>query len=179
MMKKLLTVALVLIGFYAQAQERTTVFERFTNQHAIGIGVTGYLPSGNVFKTGYGASVKSEWPIAQDLSITGTVGIAQFNYKRIFNEELQPTKAATFVPITVGAKYFLGEELYFEGNFGGGFASGYPRKDGFFTVELSAGYQWKLSKTGSLDTSVGYLNWGNNDNLKVVAFKVAYRVQWF
>lgn len=178
-MKKLLTVALMLIGFYAQAQERTTVFEKFTNQRAIGIGATGYLPSGNVFKYGYGASVKSEWPIAQDLSVTGTVGIARLDYKHIFKEELQPTKAATFVPITVGAKYFLADDFYFEGNVGGGISSDYTRKDGFFAIELSAGYQWKLSKSGSLDTSVSYLNWGNNDHLKLVALKVAYRVQWF
>jgi hypothetical protein len=177
MMKKLLTIALVLIGFCAQAQERKTVFEKFSNNKAFSVGASGYLASGNVFNAGYGGSLKYEWPIAQDLSLTGTVAYARMTYKDVYKEEVQPSNPATFIPITVGARYFLGDKFYFEGDIGGGFISNF-RKSSMLDVQLHAGYTFKLSKSGSLDAAIGYLNWGNTDHLKFTTIKLAYRVEW-
>ncbi|OOQ60980.1 hypothetical protein [Mucilaginibacter pedocola] len=178
MMKKLLAIALVLIGFCAKAQERKTVFEKFSNNRAIGIGISGYLPHGNFFKNGYGASVKSEWPIAQDLSLIGTLSVARFNYKSEFKGEALPTKPATFIPLTAGARYFLGDKIYFEGLVGGGYVADF-HKSAFLSIEASAGYIMRLNKTNSFDFSVGYNNWGSGENLKATVLKVAYRAEWF
>nr|WP_294948856.1 outer membrane beta-barrel protein [uncultured Mucilaginibacter sp.] len=177
MMKKLLTIALVLIGFCVQAQERKTVFEKFSNNKAFSIGAQGYLPSGNPFNAGYGASIKYELPIAQDLSLTSTLAYARMSYKDVYKEEIQPTNAASFIPLTVGARYFLGDKFYFEGDIGGGYVSNF-RKSSILAVQLHAGYTFKVSKTSSFDASIGYLNWGNSDHLKFTTLKLAYRVEW-
>lgn len=177
MMKKLLIVAFVLVGFCAYSQERTTVFEKFDNSKAIGIGVTGIATSGNYFNNGYGVSLKSEWPVAQGLSVTGTIGYVRLSYKDFFKDEKQPTTPSTFFPIKAGVRFFLASNLYFEGETGGVYARDY-KKDGLFIIELSAGYLMKVSKKGSFDVSLAYQNWSRADNLKLVVLKLAYRAEW-
>lgn len=176
-MKKLLTIAFVLIGFCAYSQERTTVFEKFDNSKAIGIGVTGIVTSGNYFNYGYGGSIKTEWPVAQGLSVTGTIGYVRLSYKDFYQEVKQPTTPSTFLPIKAGVRFFLASNLYFEGEMGGVYARDY-RRDGLFIIELSAGYLMQVSKKGSFDVSLAYQNWSNKDNIKLIALKVAYRAEW-
>jgi hypothetical protein len=135
------------------------------------------LPSGNVFKSGDGVALKYEWPIAQDLSLTTTLTYARTHYKKYYHEERQPNGHAEFIPLTVGARYFLGEKFYFEGDVGGGYANNF-HKSSILAVQLYAGYTFKLGKSSSLDAAIGYINWGNTDNLKFTTFKLAYRVEW-
>ncbi|RZL31516.1 MAG: hypothetical protein EOP00_35015 [Pedobacter sp.] len=149
----------------------------------ISIGPEFGLPSGNftnISGIGLGASVKADFPIAPEVSLTLDAGFMNFFGKK---NKLINIQDLTYMPIKAGIKYHLSEGIYAEAQLGAAFPlnTGQAR---LFAWSPGLGNLFKLRSENLLDVSLRYEGWTgenptpsflNTSNTKgFVAIRFAY-----
>lgn len=153
----------------AKAQER--------DLKAFGLGVEIPIPTQSVYSIGIGASGKLEIPLTGNLGLTVTSGITEMYYKSGLVYALDVPSTDTFVPLKGGLRYFLGPGVYAEGEMGNTFEIEHDKRD-LFTYAIGPGFVAPINggKNG-IDVSFRYESWSNHE-LRLTAFRVAYRFGW-
>lgn len=165
----------------ASAQLRTLLAPKFS------LGLEVAAPTGdakNLYGFGFGGSGKIEIPATRALYITATAGYTSFYLKdaikntlRTFGSSLKP---AGFVPLKVGAKYYLIPFVYVEGELGAAIgvqqtAVGSNILAGHGTAFAYAPGVGVTVPLVGIDAGVRYEGWSQNGHFDQVALRVAYR----
>ena len=119
---------------------------------------------------GIGASVQAEVLLQENLYGTATFGLISYNGKSYGTGT--KFKGETFLPLRVGAKYFLSGGVYgalqagvaFLNN-GGGTA---------FAYSPQLGYEFKTKTDKAIDASFKYDGYSKNGTLGAVGVRIAY-----
>jgi len=129
----------------------------------IGFGAEIGLPSGNfsgISGIGVGASVKADFPIAENFALTVNGGFMNFFGKR---NQIFKIQDLTYLPVKAGLKYQFGESFYAEGQVGAALPLNNGQKT-LFVWSPGIGNQFKLSGGNKLDFGIRYEAWtGKND----------------
>lgn len=123
---------------------------------------------GDFYNLGYGASLQFQTPIAEKLNFTATAGYLNFKAKDEFGGG-----NVGFVPVKVGARYFLAENFYAGGELGASFGT----KDGSgtaFAYTPNIGVEFPVSDKGSIDLGARYEAWSNDGTLRFFGLRLAY-----
>ena len=138
----------------------------------------------NLYSVGFGGSGKIEIPATRQLFITATAGYSSFYLKdalkntlRTFGASLKP---AGFVPLKVGAKYYLIPLVYVEGELGAAIgvqqsATGTNILSGHGTAFAYAPGVGVVVPIIGIDAGVRYEGWSQNGHFDQVALRVAFR----
>jgi len=116
------------------------------------------LPSGNftnISGLGLGASVKADFPVATEFSLTLNAGFMNFFGKK---NKLINIQDLAYIPIKAGLKYHLNEGLYAEAQLGAAFPlnTGQTR---LFVWSPGLGNLFKLRSGNVLDVGFRYEGW--------------------
>ncbi|RFZ82079.1 hypothetical protein DYU05_15730 [Mucilaginibacter terrenus] len=147
------------------------------NNKAFSIGLDMPVAIRNEFFTvGAGASIKGEYPIGENLSVTAAGGYQILRVKDAYRTEEGPNKAGAFIPVKAGVKYFLGDGLYFEGEGGISIETNYAKRK-YAVIALGPGLMVPMKNRSSIDFSLRYEDWGSS-RIKVLGIRAAYRFDW-
>lgn len=140
----------------------------------LGIGFDVGLPIGDFgdfANYGTGGSILYQHPVSKSLNITGNVGYIRFNGK----ETIGTLKyRQSFIPIKVGARYFIIENIYGTAEVGSSIATANGSGVSFiYTPGL--GVEIPVSRTGSLDIGARYEGWTKNTGtLSFIGLRAGY-----
>jgi hypothetical protein len=166
-MKKILLTLIIFAG---------TVFTTFA-QTKIGdgkfsIGLEAGLPVGDIHQFAdyiIGASIKYEYPVAQNLFITGSAGYSSLHAKSIDYSYSSPGYSYEFhsdggsadiIPVKVGAKYYFDRHFFGEGQLGAAFVT---QSGGgtLFVYSPGVGYTFD----GGFEAGVRYEAWSKDGTI--------------
>ena len=174
-MKKLLFVVFAFLSVSAYAQSTNTPEQ--PNNRALSFGIENILARKSpFFGYGFGGSIKGEYPVGESLSLTGTAGYDKFFVKGAYKNPSGSTPLASFIPIKVGAKYFIGSFVYAEGELGGTIETNYEKKK-YVNLTVGIGYLISITPRTGLDLSIRYEDWGDQA-IKMGALRAAFRADW-
>lgn len=186
-MKKTFTLFLLLAGFTFAASAQQN--DRFK----INVGLEGGLP---INSTSYTASaglfLKAELPVSKNLALTANVTYSKFFFsdtlKTLHEFNGDRETSATFIPVLVGARYYLPSGFYGEAQIGASFGSKssegtggdlYPDTGTAFAFTPGVGYALKLKNGEAVDFGVRYEAWHKTiATLDFVSLRVAYKFNW-
>ncbi|MBC8987608.1 outer membrane beta-barrel protein [Pedobacter sp. N36a] len=146
----------------AQAQKDPAM-----NGPKLGIGAEFAFPMGNfgdLYKMGYGGSLLYQHPVAPNLNLTANAGYLSFKAKDIFGGG-----TSGVIPVKVGARYFVAENFYLNGEIGAAFST----EDGGgtkFAYSPGAGLEFPVADKASIDLGVRYEGWSKGDGLVTPSF---------
>lgn len=166
-MKKIIASILVMIGATSIATAQ------FDSKFKVSLGPELSFASGafsNTHSFGIGGTIQTEVLLQDHLYGTATFGIISYNGKS--NGAGTKYKGQTFLPLRVGAKYFLSGGVYgalqmgvaFLNN-GGGTA---------FAYSPQLGYEFKTKTDKAVDASFKYDGYSKNGTLGALGIRVAY-----
>lgn len=167
-----LLIAGILFTLSALAQQEV---EPFRNRHQFGTGFEFVAPLGNfrnIYRHGMGVSVAYQYPVSENLKITGKIGYIKFA------EQLDVFGySSSSIPLKAGAKYFLGKYVYGSAELGAAFFSSriHPSygdgtkivktDDGTsFIYAPGAGVEFAVDRFVALDLSMRYETWAKSGN---------------
>jgi hypothetical protein len=166
-MKKIMVCMMVALGtsFLAMAQNDSKFKFSFGPELSL---ATGAFSDTHSF--GIGASVQAEVLLQEHLYGTATFGLISYNGKSYGSGT--KFKGETFLPLRVGAKYFLSGGVYgalqagvaFLNN-GGGTA---------FAYSPQLGYEFKTKTDKAVDASFKYDGYSKNGTLGALGVRIAY-----
>ena len=147
----------------------------------LGIGVEGLLPVGNlhdVSNVGLGITPRLQYGVADNLALTLTSGYYNFFGKELDNTAFK-TKSYGMIPVKLGIKAFVSQNIYLSGEVGAGFeTSGFgelkdgPEYDTNTKLLASPGIGWANQKW---DIGARYENYsGQSNNFGTVGLRIAY-----
>jgi len=138
----------------------------------LGIGAEFAFPVGNfgdVFNLGYGGSLQYQHPVANNLNITGSAGYLSFKAKDEFGGG-----SIGFIPVKAGARYFVAENIFINGELGAAFST----EDGgttAFAYSPGVGVEFPVSDKGAVELGARYEGWSANSNTSsFIGLRLAY-----
>ncbi|WGQ11939.1 acyloxyacyl hydrolase [Pedobacter gandavensis] len=152
----------------AQAQKDPAM-----NGPKLGIGAEFAFPVGNFgdFQNfGYGGSLNYQHPIAPNLNLTGSAGYINFESKEILGTKFN----SGFIPVKAGARYFLAENFYINGELGASFATGSNNSGTAFVYSPGIGVEFPVSDKSSVDLGGRYEGWSNNGTASFFGIRAAF-----
>jgi hypothetical protein len=166
-MKKTMVCMMVALGTSFLAMAQTDSKFKFSFGPELSL-ATGAFSDTHSF--GIGASVQAEVLLQEHLYGTATFGLISYNGKSYGSGT--KFKGETFLPLRVGAKYFLSGGVYgalqagvaFLNN-GGGTA---------FAYSPQLGYEFKTKTDKAIDASFKYDGYSKNGTLGAVGVRIAY-----
>lgn len=187
-MKKTFTLLMLLAAcvFTASAQTKSN------GGFKLNIGLDGLLPVGET-KVGYdygvGLSVKGEIPVSQAFKVTASVGFNTLMFSSLSTEAHKVNgdneQSATFVPVEVGARYYIKSRYYVEGQIGAaiGTQTGTSSSAGItpdsgtnFAYTPGAGILFPMKGGEAIDIGVRYEGWvRDGSTLAFLGLRVAYK----
>jgi hypothetical protein len=169
-MKKLLPLIFLFsyIAAYSQGQSKP--------QKAFGVGLDIAFPTNSIYNVGFGGSGKAEVPIIGNVSLTATAGFTSFYYKSSFLGNTKTQAPSGFLPLKAGAKYYISEGFYLEGELGTAIETNYS-KNKLFAFSFSPGFIIPTGKHTGIDVGLRYENWGSG-RVRQTGIRVAYRLGW-
>jgi hypothetical protein len=181
-MTKLVAVAFTAAALFVGAN---TANAQSTKKSALrfGIGVDGLLPTGNlkdISNVGLGITPRLQYGVADNVALTLTSGYYNFFGKQINNTQFK-TASYGMIPLKVGVKAFVSQNVYIGAEVGAGFetkpygALKGQNTDGFAKntkLIASPGIGYASQKW---DVGVRYENYsGQSNNFGAVGLRVAY-----
>lgn len=145
----------------------------------LGIGAEFAFPTGDfgdVSKLGYGGSLQFQTPIAEKLNFTATAGYLNFQGKDYTIAGIGTIDGgnAGFIPVKIGARYFLAENFYAGGELGASFATG-DNSGTAFVYTPNIGVEFPVADKASIDFGVRYEAWSRDSStLRFVGLRLAY-----
>lgn len=167
-MKKFL-ILLPLLGFLAfKSAAQTNDGGKFN------IGLEGGLPLGTskqLFNSIIGASVKYEYPVAQDVFVTASAGYNGWLIKHEYSDFDGAKKVYSFVPLKAGIKGYLQEGFFLEGQVGASIYAGSNGKGTSFIYSPGLGYTFP----SGFEAGVRYEAWAKDGTASQVGLRLGYR----
>ena len=177
-MKKILLALAIIAGtaFTTFAQTQPGGGGKFS------IGLDAGLPIGTAHKyLDYiiGGSLKYEYPVADNLFITGSAGYSRvhaksfdisFNYPDFSSQYHIEGGSVGVIPVKVGAKYYFDGHFFGEGQIGAAFTTGNGTGTAF-VYSPGVGYTF----AGGFEAGIRYEAWSNNGTTGQLGLRLAYR----
>ncbi|SHF20253.1 outer membrane beta-barrel protein [Pedobacter caeni] len=144
------------------------------NGPKLGIGAEFALPIGDFadgWKLGFGGSLLYQHPVAPNLNLTANAGYISFKSKEI--PFIGGTVNMGYVPVKVGARYFLAENFYINGELGAAFGT----KKGsstMFAYSPGVGVEFPVADKSSIDLGARYEGWSNDGSLSFIGIRAAF-----
>lgn len=143
----------------------------------LGIGAEFAFPTGSfgdAYDFGYGGSLQFQTPIANKLNFIATGGYLNFKGNDInvagITEKL-PDQG--FIPLKIGARYFLAENVYAGGELGAAIGTGSNSNTSFiYTPHI--GIEFPVADKSTIDLGARYEAWSNNGTSRFVGLRLAY-----
>lgn len=140
----------------------------------LGIGAEFAFPVGHFsdgYNFGYGGSLNYQHPVAPNLNLTGSAGYINFQSKEIpFVGKVNEG----FIPVKVGARYFLAENVYVNGELGASFATGKFNSGTAFVYSPGVGVEFPVSDKSSVDLGGRYEGWSKNGTSSFFGIRAAF-----
>lgn len=139
----------------------------------IGIGAEFAFPTGNfgdVYNFGYGGSLNYQHPVAPNMNLTASAGYINFETKEVLGAKFN----SGFIPVKVGARYFLAENFYVNGEVGASFGTGDLNDGTAFVYSPGVGVEFPVSDKASIDLGGRYEGWSNNGTLSFFGIRAAF-----
>lgn len=141
------------------------------NGPKLGIGADFAFPMGDfgdISKFGVGGSLLYQHPVAPNLNLTANAGYLSFKYKDVFGGG-----TSGFVPVKVGARYFVAENFYVNGEIGAAFST---EKGGStaFAYSPGLGIEFPVADKSSIDVGARYEGWSKNGTLSFIGLRAAF-----
>lgn len=144
------------------------------NGPKLGIGAEFAFPIGDFgkgFDLGYGGSLLYQHPVAPNLNLTANAGYLSFQSKK---DILGGRINAGFVPVKVGARYFVAENFYVNGEIGAAFATGDNANGTAFAYSPGIGVEFPVADKSSIDLGARYEGWSKNGSLSFIGVRAAF-----
>ena len=142
----------------------------------LGIGAEFAFPTGNfgdVYDFGYGGSLQFQTPIANKLNFIATGGYLNFQGKENALGGTFTAPDRGFIPLKVGARYFLAENFYAGGELGAAIGTGSGSSTAFvYTPHI--GIEFPVADKSTIDLGARYEAWSNNGTSRFVGLRLAY-----
>lgn len=140
----------------------------------LGVGVDFGFPVGDFgdgYKLGYGGSLLYQHPVAPKLNITGTAGYLNFQSKEIpgFGKI-----NAGFIPVKAGARYFLAENIFINGEVGAVFSTGDNNSGTAFAYSPGIGVEFPVADKSAIELAARYEGWSNDGTISFVGLRLAW-----
>lgn len=161
-------------GIFAFSNVNAQKKDPAMNGPKLGIGAEFAFPTGDFGKGsdfGYGGSLLYQHPVAPNLNLTGSAGYLNFESKEI--PGIGKLNAG-FIPVKVGARYFLAENIYVNGELGASFATGSNNSGTAFVYSPGVGVEFPVSDKSSIDLGGRYEGWSNNGTLSFIGVRAAF-----
>ncbi|RQO75342.1 hypothetical protein DBR43_08270 [Pedobacter sp. KBW06] len=137
------------------------------NGPKLGIGAEFAFPMGDfgdLAKFGVGGSLLYQHPVAPNLNLTASAG-----YLSIKDKDIIGGNTTGFVPVKVGARYFITENFYANAEVGASFGT----KSGVgtrFAYSPGLGVEFPVADKAAIDLGVRYEGWSKGDALVTPSF---------
>jgi hypothetical protein len=171
MMKKLLLILIAVGGTVMTTFAQSSTSSSPAANARFSVGIEAGLPistAGNIYSFAIGGSLKYELPIASNTLFGVSAG-----YTSITAKSLYGGGSDAFAPLKVGAKYYVSDGLYAEGQVGVTFYVGSGNSVTYFAYSPGVGYT--LCK--NFDVGIRYEGWVKNGTLSQVGLRAAYLFQ--
>ena len=143
----------------------------------LGIGADFAFPSGDFadgYKFGVGGSLLYQHPIANKLNLTGSAGYLNFTGESVEIEGVTfKNDAVGFVPVKVGLRYFLAENIFINAEAGAAFGT----KEGVgtaFAYSPGIGVEFPVADKSAIELSGRYEGWSNDGTLSFIGVRLAW-----
>ncbi|MBB2151508.1 outer membrane protein [Pedobacter gandavensis] len=161
-------------GIFAFSNVNAQKKDPAMNGPKLGIGAEFAFPVGNFgdFQNfGYGGSLNYQHPVAPNLNLTGSAGYINFQSKDLpFVGKVN----SGFIPVKAGARYFLAENFYVNGELGASFATGSNNSGTAFVYSPGIGVEFPVSDKASVDLGGRYEGWSNNGTASFFGIRAAF-----
>ncbi|MDN3548360.1 hypothetical protein [Mucilaginibacter aquaedulcis] len=146
----------------------TTTFAQNNSSWRIGFGVDAGVSTTDAFKYTLGGDIRVQKDFNQHWSATFTTGFSHFFEKGHFAGYSQYGSPYNVIPVKLGVKYFVADNLYLGGEAGAGFA--FEQWGTSFVYSPAVGLTFK----NGIDLSVKYEDYTKNKATKNIALRLAY-----
>jgi hypothetical protein len=131
----------------------------------LGIGAEFAFPMGDfgdVSDLGYGGSLLYQHPIAANLNLTGSAGYLSFKGKDVvIGGVTYKGGNAGYVPVKVGARYFVAENFFVGGELGASFSTESGGKTAF-AYAPGIGIEFPVADKSAIELGARYEGWSAN-----------------
>jgi hypothetical protein len=137
----------------------------------LGIGAEFAFPTGDfgkVSKFGVGGSLLYQHPVAPNLNLTANAGYISFKAKDIIGGG-----TAGFIPVKVGARYFVAENFYVNGELGAAFSTETGGSTAF-AYSPGLGIEFPVADKSSIDVGARYEGWSKNGTSSFIGLRAAF-----
>ena len=126
---------------------------------------------GDNFGFGFGGSGGLDIPVTRKFYATGSAGVISF-YQ---GGKTVPTDTRSYIPMKVGAKYYLNQLIYVQME--SGLAPGIQQGAGTaFILAPGAGISYYVSERSAINAGIRYESWSREGgNINMPVFKIGYQ----
>jgi hypothetical protein len=146
----------------------TTAHAQSTSSWRIGFGIDAGVSTADAFKYALGGDIRVQKDFNQRWSGTFTTGFSHFFEKDHFAGYSQYGSPYNVIPVKLGVKYFVANNLYLGGEAGAGFA--FEQWGTSFLYSPSVGLAFK----NGIDLSLKYEDYTKDKATKNIALRLAY-----
>jgi hypothetical protein len=147
---------------------QTALAQTTANTWRFGVGLDAGVATADAFKYALGADIRIQKDFNPHFSGTLTSGFSHFFEKDHFAGYSQYGSPFNVIPVKLGVKYFLGDNLYAGGEAGAGFA--FEQWGTSFLWSPSVGITFK----NGLDLSLKYEDYTKDNATKTLGLRLAY-----
>jgi hypothetical protein len=182
-MKKIVLFAAVLMFAAFNSFAQSTTSSQYAGKFSIGLETGLPVNYTSTYWIAVGGSFKYEQPVTPNVLITLSAGYTDYNYTQALKNELRAnynyTSGLNFVPVKIGAKYFLSPSNSFDSSNTGFFGEmqvgaaigvGKDHSGTAFIYAPGVGYQFE---TG-FEAGLRFESWNKSGSLDQVALRLAY-----
>ncbi len=176
--KFIAAVAAVLIVTLSTQSQAQTVYKKTSrdskNVLRMGLGLEGAYPTKNFSNFMLGGTVRLQYDLASNLSLTLTPGYYHFfdrsGYGQVTDKGTYFNSGLDMIPVKLGVKSFIAPNFYLSAEAGAGFELNHAQQT---KLILSPGIGY--ASNSGLDLGLRYENFsGNNSNYGIIGLRVAY-----
>lgn len=172
------TAAMLILVIGSQSQAQTVYKKKVSkdskNVFRMGLGLEGGYPTKNFSNFELGGTVRLQYDLASNLSLTLTPGYYHFfdrsGYGQATDKGTYYNSGLNMIPVKVGVKSFFAPNFYLSAEAGAGFELNHAKET---KLILSPGIGF--ASNSGVDLGLRYENFsGNNSNYGLIGLRVAY-----
>ncbi|MGI4751878.1 MAG: hypothetical protein ACRYFB_14695 [Janthinobacterium lividum] len=176
--KLIAAMAAMLILVIGQSQAQTVYKKKVSkdskNVFRMGLGLEGGYPTKNFSRFELGGTVRLQYDLASNLSLTLTPGYYHFfdrnGYGQATDKGVYYNSGLNMIPVKAGLKSFFAPNFYLSAEAGAGFELNHAQET---KLILSPGIGF--ASNSGVDLGLRYENFsGNNSNYGIIGLRVAY-----
>ncbi|RYE34488.1 MAG: hypothetical protein EOP42_07310 [Sphingobacteriaceae bacterium] len=170
--------AMLILAIGSQSQAQTVYKKKVSadskNVFRMGLGLEGAYPTKDFSNFMLGGTVRLQYDLASNLSLTLTPGYYHFfdrsGYGQVTDKATYFNSGLDMIPVKLGVKSFFAPHFYLSAEAGAGFELNHAKET---KLILSPGIGF--ASNSGLDLGLRYENFsGNNSNYGLIGLRVAY-----